>query len=490
MEKSSDGKSAEITAVLSLVNAGESVQTIRYTVYGGGEIGIEAMLDVNATADGMSRYGLMLTLPASYEQTLWYGYGGQEGFVDRMRANIPGVYASTVTDNFYPYGKPQDTGNMMGVRWYALTSETMNTGLLAVSDSMEAQALHFSADKLQSTKFTYRLPKNPEYTYLTLSYMSRGTGGESCGPGPLAQYLIPTEETLTFTVTLVPFAKGADANELTDLSRLWRDSQSLGDREIDALLAGRVDQAIRELLFDSSDIQAVRTAYDGLTAAQKALVSSYGILTYLEDQVGQACFVRDISGNGRDVAAASSAVFADEGSPSGYLFCGKFPIPDEDGLINATLSGESHFTISAWVKLADTNSHNIIFAKGDSQVALKTNLGGELEFFVYENGWVAITAKITARRWTFVTAVRDGEGLKLYVDGVLAAERAYTGNVRANGVAPGVGVDLQSDRSFRGLMAGIQIYSRALNAEEIRSLNPNAVTDGAVVAYDFSDSSK
>jgi MFS family permease len=119
-----------------------------------------------------------------------------------------------------------------------------------------------------------------------------------------------------------------------------------------------------------------------------------------------------------------------------------------------------------------------------------SKLGGELEFYVYDNGWVSITTKIPARRWSFVTAVRDGEGLKLYVDGVLAAERAYTGSVMANGVAPGVGVDLQSNRDFRGLMAGIQIYSRALDAEEIAGLNPNSVADGAVVGYDFGGSGR
>jgi hypothetical protein len=57
-----------------------------------------------------------------------------------MRGNIPGVYTSTVTHNFYPFGKPQDCGNRMGVRWYALTAKDMNTGLMAVAQSMENRA--------------------------------------------------------------------------------------------------------------------------------------------------------------------------------------------------------------------------------------------------------------------------------------------------------------------------------------------------------------
>ncbi|MBO5512603.1 MAG: DUF4981 domain-containing protein [Clostridia bacterium] len=485
---SDDRKSVEIVAVMPVRSAGSSTQTIRYTVYGSGEIGIEATLDADASAGEMSRYGLILTLPASYEQAAWYGYGEHDGFADRMRGSIPGVYTSTVTNNFYPYGKPQDCGNMMGVRWYALTANDLNTGLLAVADSMEAQALHFSVSELERSKFTYRLPDDPAYTYLTLSYMSRGTGGASCGPDVLSQYRIPVGETLTFRVTLVPFAKGADTEALTDLSRLWRDSVSRSDAEIDAMMAAQVDDAIRELLFDQANLKKVRAAYDALTEAQKQLVTTYDILVYLETQNGQDCSIRDLTGNGRDVIAQNSVVFADKESPSGYVLSGNFPIPDKDGSLNKALSGDSQFTISLWVKLAETGSHNVIFAKGDTQVAVKTSISGDLQFFVYSGGWVDVVTHIPAREWMHIVAVRDGEGLKLYVDGVLAAQRAHTSQVDSNNHAAGVGIDTQLGRTLKGVMAGVQIYSRALDASEIHSLTPNAVLDGAVVAYDFSGS--
>jgi hypothetical protein len=82
--------------------------------------------------------------------------------------------------------------------------------------------------------------------------------------------------------------------------------------------------------------------------------------------------------------------------------------------------------------------------------------------------------------------------LKLYVDGVLAAQVDYTGNVNSNGTAPGVGVDCDNrhnGRVLRGLLSGIHIYSRALSAEEIKALTPETYLDGAIVAYDFSQQS-
>jgi hypothetical protein len=68
------------------------------------------------------------------------------------------------------------------------------------------------------------------------------------------------------------------------------------------------------------------------------------------------------------------------------------------------------------------------------------------------------------------------------------AQRDHTSEVNSNRFAPGVGIDQQQGRALRGLLAGIQIYSRALDASEVSALNPNAVLSDAVVAYDFSSS--
>ncbi|MBO5779448.1 MAG: DUF4981 domain-containing protein, partial [Clostridia bacterium] len=282
VEPSADGKSVEVTAVLNLTNAGNSKQTMQYTVYGSGEITVKATLTPDPSKGEMARYGLTLTLPASYEQATWYGFGEYDSYVDRNRSCLPGVYSSTVTKNLTLFGKPQDGGNMTRVRWYALTSDSSNAGLMAVSESMEAQAIHYSAAQLKNAKYTHQLSANPSATYLTLSYMSRGTGGASCGPDTLTQYRIPAGQELTITVTLVPFDKGADNKTLTETSKLWRDSASIGPDDIDGILADRVEEQIALLAVDPSGAKKARAAYDALTDAQKALVDNYRILEIVE----------------------------------------------------------------------------------------------------------------------------------------------------------------------------------------------------------------
>lgn len=83
-------------------------------------------------------------------------------------------------------------------------------------------------------------------------------------------------------------------------------------------------------------------------------------------------------------------IFKDETSPIGYSFEGGFAVLDDDGAVNAALSGDSHFTPETWVKPADLSGNNGFIMKGDTQISIKTVSNG-LEFFIYSGGWQDIT---------------------------------------------------------------------------------------------------
>lgn len=481
-----DGRSVEIEAVYSLKNARNATQTMHYTVFGSGEITVTATLKPDPAKGGMARYGVTLVLPAAYETMQWYGYGGVESFVDRNRFALPGIYSSTVTDNFFPYGTPQDTGNMTGVKWMALTSEDSPVGLMAIAQEMEAQALHYSAKEIQSADHTHELPSSYSHTYLTLSYMSRGTGGASCGPDTLGEYRIPTGETLTLTFTLAPFDKTDPAEKLTERSKLWRDSTSVGSQEtIDVQLAAEVDEQILELFSDMSKLDKAKEAYSKLTETQKALVKHKAVLDSAEAVQDGNLVIRDISGHGKDVTLTDKPVLADPSSPSGNAFGYHFAIPDSDKRINNALSGNNAFSVAAWVNLADVDAHNVIFAKGDTQVAMKTAGDGMLEFYVYNGSWTAVTTSVRVGEWLYIVGVRDADGLSLYVNGQLCGEIEFAGSVSSNNASPAVGRDYDSDRALRGRIGGLHVYNRALSESEIASLTPAKAETGAIVAYDF-----
>ncbi len=490
VKRASDSRSAEVTASYRLKNAGESIQTIVYVIYGSGEIHITATLTPDASKGELARYGITLPLQVSYEAIQYYGNGAFDSFNDRCRACIPGVYTTTVTENLVPYGNPQDSGNRTGVRWFALSSEQQNTGLLIVGDRLEVQALHYTAAQLTSAKYTYQLSASPSATYLTVSYGSRGTGGASCGPDTLTKYRLPVGEELSFSFTLVPFGAGAD---LDALAKPWRNADSMTLEELNEAMANAIEGMIRNLLTGSENVTAVRAAYEKLTDAQKALVDNYDLLVLAETSGKIEMELTDACGQNA-VVLKNGIVMPDETSPVGYSFSGNFTVPDSNGSLTAALTGKNNFSIAIWVKPSDLDAHNLFFAKGDTQVALKTNSSGQLEFFVYNGGWIAVTvdtgkAGLTADSWHCLTGVRDDAGLKLYVDGKLAGSTAFTGSVSKSNQPIGVGISTDNGRTLRGKLAAVQLYDRALTADEVTGLDPVIGLEGLILGYNMSKTS-
>lgn len=109
-----------------------------------------------------------------------------------------------------------------------------------------------------------------------------------------------------------------------------------------------------------------------------------------------------------------------------------------------------------------------------------------LEFYVYNGTWTSAKTVIKANEWVYIAGVRNSERIELYVNGMLCAQADFTGSVNSNSASPAVGMDNDNNRTLRGKIGGIHIYSRALSSDEITSLKPSEVIDGAVAAYDLS----
>lgn len=195
----SDGHSIEIEAVYSLTNASGAEQSVTYTVSGNGMIAVKAVLDQGSGNPDLARYGFTLPLIADFEDIEFYGDGPEDGYNDRARAGMPGIYKTTVTESLFPYGKPQDSGLKMNVRWFKLRTAG-GSSVTAYCGGNDAQALHFTPAEISKAKYTYDLPLDAAATYLTVG-ISRGTGGASCGPATLEQYTISHgKKTIEFAI--------------------------------------------------------------------------------------------------------------------------------------------------------------------------------------------------------------------------------------------------------------------------------------------------
>ena len=60
-------------------------------------------------------------LPEAYKNITYYGKGPFEAYADRQHAAKLGVFKQTVEEQYFPYIRPQETGNKLDVRWATIT---------------------------------------------------------------------------------------------------------------------------------------------------------------------------------------------------------------------------------------------------------------------------------------------------------------------------------------------------------------------------------
>lgn len=142
----------------------------------------------------LPRIGVVMQLAPQLEKLRWYGRGPWENYPDRKQSADMGIWSGTVTDQYVPYVRPQETGSKQDVHWITLT-DADGHGLLVQSEAapISMSALHFTAADLSSVRHNYELKPRPEII-LSLDARQCGLGNSSCGPGVLTQYAVPPQD--------------------------------------------------------------------------------------------------------------------------------------------------------------------------------------------------------------------------------------------------------------------------------------------------------
>lgn len=157
----------------------------------------------------LPRLGLSWILDESLESLEYYGRGPYENYVDRCTGSFLGRYATTVTDAYVAYARPQDNGYRTDVRWARLTDASGAGVRVSGSSPLFVQALHYGWEDLefarhrdgQSRICSGRPPRRE--VCLNVDVRQLGLGGASCGPKPEAEYIFPIRGE-TWAVTVAP----------------------------------------------------------------------------------------------------------------------------------------------------------------------------------------------------------------------------------------------------------------------------------------------
>ena len=173
-----------------------STLELNYEFNGNGELVVKEQLNIdkNKKQPILPRFGMEVILQKDFSNLMYYGRGPHENYIDRNYSSQVGLYTQTVSEQYYPYIRPQETGNKTDVRFLELLSDKLK--LTVTSDNLLAiTALHFLNedldDGLQKDQRHAAELKERDLTSLKIDYKQMGVGGiDSWQAWPMEKYLL------------------------------------------------------------------------------------------------------------------------------------------------------------------------------------------------------------------------------------------------------------------------------------------------------------
>ena len=104
---------------------------MRYRINTAGEVQVSEKMTTNkqAAVPDMYRYGMVLDMPATFSKIAYYGRGPEESYVDRHASAFIGQYQADVKNEYYPYVRPQESGNHFDIRFFTVFNPTSGKGI-------------------------------------------------------------------------------------------------------------------------------------------------------------------------------------------------------------------------------------------------------------------------------------------------------------------------------------------------------------------------
>ena len=209
------GASRQVKAAYDLPQA-DAKLTLTYTLTPTGKLIVEQQLTVNPDAAQkpvLPRFGMTLVMPEQYGQIAYYGRGPVENYSDRHASAFLGYYETDVKSQYWPYIRPQESGNHTDVRWWGVYDGATGSGLkFYAPEPLEMASLpYLTADldggdvKDAQQMHSGDLQPRP-FTVVHIAQRQMGLGCiDSWGAWPDAAYLIPYADH-SFSFVIEPYA--------------------------------------------------------------------------------------------------------------------------------------------------------------------------------------------------------------------------------------------------------------------------------------------
>ena len=151
-DKSEMKDSVVLTATFEMPEV-KAKLVLRYRINAVGEVSVTEKMTTDKAAKiaDLFRYGMVLDLPASFSKLEYYGRGPEENYIDRHSSTFIGKYESDVKDEYYPYIRPQESGNHTDIRYFSIFNPASGKGITFEGYApMECSAIPYSIEDLDS----------------------------------------------------------------------------------------------------------------------------------------------------------------------------------------------------------------------------------------------------------------------------------------------------------------------------------------------------
>ena len=211
--KTIDVKDNQTTASFDLPDV-KAVLTMTYTLTAEGRVIVRQQLtaDKESQVSPLFRYGMQLQMPKAFDRICYYGRGPVENYIDRNSSEFLGVCENLVADEYFPYIRPQESGNHTDVRWFRVYN-AKGKGLEFYSNAaMEVSALNYLTADLDDGPVKDKvwghhsgdLVERP-VTQVHIQQRQMGLGCvNSWGAWPRREYLLPYQN-YDFTFVINPY---------------------------------------------------------------------------------------------------------------------------------------------------------------------------------------------------------------------------------------------------------------------------------------------
>jgi beta-galactosidase len=206
-----DGNPCKITVKRNLFGDDATI-TQTYTVDQNGKILVENdFVKKQGQHSMMPKFGNILVIANPYRNLTYYGRGPHENYIDRNYSSDMGLYTSAVDEQYFPYVRPQESGNKTDVHWLTLTDEKGHGIKISGNVPLEFSALPYLLDDLdpeieRNQYHSGELTKRKE-VFLNVDFRQMGVAGvNSWGALPLEQYRV-NYDSYSYKYTVEPVKK-------------------------------------------------------------------------------------------------------------------------------------------------------------------------------------------------------------------------------------------------------------------------------------------